>query len=764
MTSHVAAAQVEAAAPAPDSASAPAVEVVPPRALETTIAPPEQASELVEVVLELIIDAEGHVTNSKAIEGQEPFRSAAESASTHFKFSPALRQGVPVPSKVRFLVRFEPSVPENNSKPAPEPVSVPTKQSRRAPEKAIPGELEVTVPGTRTTIISTRISRVEAREIPGTFGDPLRAVETSPGVVPMYTGIPFFFIRGSPPGNVGYYIDGIKIPLLYHALAGPSVVHPGLIDHVDVYRGAAPVRFGGTAGASVVAESREPLPTTGGEANLRVFDVGGIVEKPFFDNRLHVLAGGRYSYTALIASLLSGAKLEYWDYQSRISYQVNAKNRITLTAFGAYDKFESNADNSLVNPSPPAGGTSASQDKSGSNLYGGGLQFHRIDVREDYFGTRTRARVGITAGYDRTSTTTGFLRNSLLASRSLIEYKLTPELSVAAGHDSSIADYSLEVSSTVTGFDVLRGLFPDRRDMSLGGHVEVNWSPAPFVTLTPGVRADTYRSGSDTASSTDARMSAVVAGNRHIRAIETVGTSHQPPGFVPQIPAAQVGTLSGGLQSTLQFSSGIAVDIANEMTATVTAFEAQYKNLIDPIGQNRTLDLTSLDVQEILNIRTPGKAYGLEFDLRRSVTHRLGGFITYTLSRNERTVDGHPSLSGYDRPHVFQAALGYDMGRHWRAGARLIAYSGIAAKQLLNDGSGTYIYDGAHRAPPFVRVDLRLEKRWYMSPRSYWAVVFEMLNASLSKEVTSFTCSVRCRQDISGPVAIPSVGLEFYSY
>jgi hypothetical protein len=40
-----------------------------------------------------------------------------------------------------------------------------------------------------------------------------------------------------------------------------------------------------------------------------------------------------------------------------------------------------------------------------------------------------------------------------------------------------------------------------------------------------------------------------------------------------------------------------------------------------------------------------------------------------------------------------------------------------------------------------------------------------MLNATLSKEVTSLTCSTtQCAQQTSGPVSIPSVGLEFYSY
>jgi hypothetical protein len=744
-------------------------DVAPPRAIETKMAPPVDVSELVEVELELVIDARGQVTLAKAINGPEPFRSAAEAAAMHFTFTPALRKGVAVSAKVRFLVRFEPTIRAEPEPTLEQPRPKPTGARTPAKTKPLQSELEVTVTGTRSTQVSTRITRVEAREIPGTFGDPLRAVETNPGVVPLYSGVPFFFIRGAPPGNVGYYVDGIRIPFLYHALIGPSVIHPGLIDHVDVFRGAAPARYGGTAGATVAAESREPLSSAGGEGNLRVFDVGGLAEKPFDNGRLHVLAGGRYSYTALIASLLSGANLQYWDYQTRVSYDLDRRNRVTVTAFGAFDKYEANSTSSLLTQQKQTDDTSSNPGSTtpsdSGNLYGGGLQFHRVDLREDYVGTRTRARLAVTAGYDRTTTSTGFLQNPVLTTQSFLQYRVCPELRLEVGHNTSVADYELQVPTTVAGFDVLRGLFPTRRDMTAGGHLEATWSPMPFLNLTPGVRADTYRSGTDTATSTDGRFTAVVIGSRYFRAIETVGTSHQVPGFVPQIPGAQVGRLAGGLQRSLQVSSGFAFDIANEFTAVVTAFEAQYENLIDPIGENRTFDLTLLDPNQILNIRTRGTAKGLEFELHRPLTHRLGGFIAYTLSRNERVIDGYSSLSGFDRPHVFQGALGYDMGRNWRAGARLIAYSGLAAKQQLRDMSNIYIYDGRVRAPPFVRVDLRLEKRWRFGTRSYWAVVAEMLNASMSKEVTSLNCSVtKCIQQSSGPVAIPSIGIEFYSY
>src|SRR5690606_19600098 len=88
------------------------------------------------------------------------------------------------------------------------------------------------------------ITAKESRQLPGAFGDPFRAVEVLPGVTPLFSGLPYFYLRGAPPGNVAYYYDGVRIPLLYHFAAGPAVVHPAFIGNVDIYPGAYPVRWG----------------------------------------------------------------------------------------------------------------------------------------------------------------------------------------------------------------------------------------------------------------------------------------------------------------------------------------------------------------------------------------------------------------------------------------------------------------------------------------------------------------------------------------
>ena len=54
--------------------------------------------------------------------------------------------------------------------------------------------------------------------MPGTFGDPLRVVQNLPGVARTPFGLGALVIRGASPNDSGIYVEGHKIPLLYHFL------------------------------------------------------------------------------------------------------------------------------------------------------------------------------------------------------------------------------------------------------------------------------------------------------------------------------------------------------------------------------------------------------------------------------------------------------------------------------------------------------------------------------------------------------------------
>lgn len=711
-------------------------EVTPPRPVATRVETPIEPQVRVTVVLELLIDERGAVEQARVLDGPEPFARAALEAAPGFSFEPARLRGRVAAAKIRFLVRFEPKQLVVASSAQSAPVKLPSKPVVPSPEREKP-PMEVVVTAIRPAYTTGLITRTEAREIPGTFGDPLRAIESSAGVSPIYSGVPFFFVRGAPPGNIGFFLDGVRVPLLYHAALGPSVVHPALIDRVELHRGAAPAHFGRYAGAIVNAETRGPLNRLGGEANIRLFDAGGLVETPFANGRGHALIGGRYSYTGLLVSLLSDAKIAYWDYQTRTDYATSRHGRIGLFAFGAYDQF-------------------AAQD--GTIERGGGTQFHRVDLRYDIDEATHKTRVAFTTGLDRTGSPSGALKSQLLGFRSLTQHRLRRNLQLLYGSDVTVERYRLQIDETSAEAHDISALFPNRTDVLGSLFAELNYSPLNWLALSPGMRADAYRIAGTTATAVDPRFATTLRPHRNFYTSYSIGVSNQPPNYVPQVPAASIGTLKGGLQRALSMSTTIGGTLPLDLGISLTGFRAEYYNLLDPIGRDKDW---SFDPNS-LNHRERGMAYGFEVELRRMMTKRIGGFLSATFSHTERSSGDRESLSAFDRPLVLSAALGVELGYRIRAGARLAYYAGIPGHVFGDKGAR---FDGSLRSNAYYRADLRIERRWPIAGRGYWAVVAEMLNATMSKEITSRNCgTLGCTDEVSGPIAIPSVGLEMYSY
>jgi hypothetical protein len=152
--------------------------------------------------------------------------------------------------------------------------------------------------------------------------------------------------------------------------------------------------------------------------------------------------------------------------------------------------------------------------------------------------------------------------------------------------------------------------------------------------------------------------------------------------------------------------------------------------------------------------------------------------LSYTLSRSVRdarflTLDGSERVatvpSEFDRTHVLNAVVAYDLGRRWRAGTRAVLYSGVPYSRLT--GSVPAPPYNTLRDPPFFRLDLRLEKRWRLGESGSFAFVFEVLNATLSKEPNTLGMdfdgnigpegsTTRCERGTVGPITIPSIGVE----
>jgi outer membrane receptor protein involved in Fe transport len=160
---------------------------------------------------------------------------------------------------------------EVRAQDAPSPASTSAEQAEAQP-------IEVTIEGDKAPPGAVSLGRKQIQEMPGVLADPYRAIEVEPGVTPLTSGVPFYFVRGAPPGNVGYFFDGIQVPMLFHVGAGPGVIPSALVQRVELHLGPYPASFGRMAGAIVDAESAPARSDWRGEGVMRVVDVGGLVE------------------------------------------------------------------------------------------------------------------------------------------------------------------------------------------------------------------------------------------------------------------------------------------------------------------------------------------------------------------------------------------------------------------------------------------------------------------------------------------------------
>ncbi|NUP05211.1 MAG: TonB-dependent receptor [Polyangiaceae bacterium] len=611
----------------------------------------------------------------------------------------------------------------------------------------------MTVEGDKAAPGAVSLEKRVIREMPGVLGDPYRAIEVEPGVTPVASGVPFYFIRGAPPGNIGYFFDGIQVPMLFHVGAGPGVIPPGLVQRVELHMGPYPASFGRLAGAVVDAESLPPRDEWRAEGQLRVVDFGGLVEGPLPGKSGSLLAGGHYAIGAeILSALVPAVDIAYWDYQARASLKVSDKGRFTVLAFGAYD-YLATIDDDVRDVLLDS-------------------DFHRVDVRYD------QELEG--GGSVRAAVTFGLDQSRGLGVEYAKDYKVNSRLSFKRPIDGKVLirgglDLALDVFDVVPGgaqecttficssgplgpstedelahaFEVL---FPSRIDVALGAYVDALVVLGDRATITPGLRVDYYHSVGRSALAVDPKLVGRFGVTDHFRLVPAVAVASQLPGF-PPLPGLQIGGIPGGLQRALQASFGAEGDVGPiDMRGSV--FRQATFNLTDAIGAQRG---TGFGPDRFLS-RSLGDAYGLELSARGALTPHIFFLASYTLSRTTRQIEGKDIPSAYDRTHVAQLAFLHDLGHNWRAGVRSLFYTGFPAEEA---GAGREPSEDPDRVKPFFRLDARLSKRWIFDDRAYIGLVFDVQNITLAKEVFDVTCDDDgCEPREVGPIAIPTLVLE----
>jgi hypothetical protein len=633
--------------------------------------------------------------------------------------------------------------------PGYEPLEETVTAAAGSPEhvfRLIPGD----APGRYETVVTppaeqaprTQLRDEQMRTVPGSLGDPFRVMESLPGVSQVVWPLAMYTVRGANPGNTGFFLDGVRVPMLFHFALGPSVIHPFFIDKVDFYPGGYPAEYGRFVSGIVAARTTAPkTDRLHASADMRLFDAGGIVAAPWHGGRGTVAVAGRYSYTGLLATALQNDfVLGYWDYQLRVDRRAGP-GRVSVFAFGSSDVL---------------GYRVQEQDDSlARTVEDARVSFHRLTV--DWSGAlgHGRAEAGLLLGQSAAASSIRALlalpvqvTTATVASRLGYERQLATWAGLRVGADAE-AQRFLPHSE----LDDRQDVFRQRDAVSVSSHVSMIVRSGTWLSVTPAMRADVFFEQGTRRLEPGPRFTvrARPVGDLWLKA--AVGRYAQMASLPLSVPGFEsFGLKDYGTQSSVQGSVGAEAPVGQALTLDVTGFVQRLK--LTDLASQFNYDLQQGSILE----KRDGRSWGVELMLRRAVTERLSGWLAYTLSKSERVVGAYRTrtASDWDQRHIMNLVVAYRL----RGGLKL------GARWHINTGRPYPVFDQVtnraeyQRLPDFHQLDVRVDKRFFFD-RFALDVYAEVVNTTLSRQVYDRKLEANgAVNDRSYRIVLPSVGVH----
>ena len=630
----------------------------------------------------------------------------------------------------------------------------------------------------KKTVTRTKLEDVELVQVPGTFGEPFRVVQTMPGVARMPFGLSFLVVRGANPEDSAVFLDEFLLPDLYHFLAGPALVNAELVESIDFYPGNYPLAYGWRQAGIVTARTKDGPPgdRIRGSVSLDLLDLEGLIHVPVGKVSEVSVAARRSHVDLLIGAVTDGAlRPRYWD------YQVLGRSRAwgwrgQLMLLGAAD---------AIDYSQQPG----SQDDPGTSMSVGIYrEFHQLQGRalRTVLGDgrlEVSAAVGAAwfdTGIDDDKVHSGYEIAGLKAtlSKPLVAEALSLEVGTELMGVHNLLEIRFPGVSSFTEFPAPQVLAEDsERERTDYEFDEWAWAPAAWASVEwtlgrlmviPGVRAGyvTVESFEDLVFDPRLVLRLKVAEPLTLKA--GVGVFHQ-------LVQGQAVTEDWGSPDTiycpysLQRSFGAELRLAEVFELDTTVFWNSYRDLI-AAGRVTQSDGQTQSEQAFSN-EGEGRAYGLEVLLRRQLAGGFFGWVSYTLSRSERRQRPEEdwALFSLDQTHILTAVASYDVGWGVTTGLRFQLVTGTPRTPILGSvydadtNSWDPVLGGAFsdRNPTFHQLDLRVDKLFTFDTFKLTAYLdLQNVYNQANQEMTAYSYDFSRSAVVAGLPILPSLGVK----
>lgn len=774
--------------------------VTPPRLLTPAELawPRDQPPPTAAIDVLLTVDADGL---AKDVELPVSYGNAADQAirdaAANLKFEPAARAGTPVEARIRLQFAVPPPASEEPVPIVP-PGGPPTAAAPQTPQ---PSDQAPTPPpsaaaaaaspeseaafGARARVdkpqagaaSQVKLRGKELTMVPGTFGEPLRVVATLPGVLRSPFGLGFFLVRGASFQNTGFFVDGFAVPLLYHLGAGPAIISSRLVDQLDFYPGGYPVRFGQFS-AGIISLRTAPPPTDRLQlqAEVDLLRASALAIIPFDDGKGSIAIAYRRSYYELLLPLITNdVSLAYTDYQLRLDYRLTPRLTFSLFFFGSRDSL------------------TAAQDLGAGSTMGGASQGLHYDFDQAIMSVdwqpldALRVRWSATAGPSSVRLTGQSTGDSTLGTNThatrlgeRLEFIVTESknLSTTVGNEISVFLYNL--TGSVPSLGELPAIPPPSSD---GQALTISDTPmqlvmAPYLEqvvkfwrfeISGGIRANYFRYGDVSEWVFDPRAVIRFTLFEGVKLKAASGLFSEPP-FPFQLTRG-IANPNLAPERAWQNSVGTELQLPASFEIDSTLFYSKMWDITRASGELQQ-SADGMVQRPFFVSDGRGRAYGWELLLRRRAEKGLFGWISYTLSRSERFLEGGRSVVfAFDQTHVLNLALSYAVSG-WTFGARFTLATGRPVGDIL-DPNGRTNFDADEddfnpdsrgkttRLPTFHQLDVRIDRDFTVG-RVRGSVFIDVINVynAQNSEGYRYSFDFTQRGRLPGLPILPTIGVR----
>ncbi len=602
----------------------------------------------------------------------------------------------------------------------------------------------------KTTEMSTnKLDMKTISKIPALLGevDLVRSIQLLPGVSTVGEGASGFNVRGGSIDQNLILLDEAPVYNSSHLFGFFSVFNPDAVKDVKLFKGGINAKYGGRLSSILDVRLKE--------GNKKHFAAqGGIglifsrltLEGPIKKGKGSYIIAGRRSYGDVLATPFlagnpdfKGFQLYFYDLTMKANYSLGEKDKIYLSGYMGRDVFGvASFGFNWGNQTLTARWNHINSNKLFSNTtafysnYDYGIGTDNIGAREAFKWTSRIINYSLKQDftwYLNSKNTINFGGQSIFyefrpANASFVSggirqdinlpFKYALENALYASNDQVInSRISLSYGLRFSTFHYLgKGVRQDYGSgfNSFGREYIGSQSFSDFESIQNYFNLEPRAAVKYELNATSSLKASYMRTTQYVHLISNTAASIPLDVWTPS-------TNNIKPQISDQVAIGYFKNFGNTKNDYETSVEAYYKTMQNQIDYVDGADLLLNPYLEGQILSGKGRAYGLEFYVKKN-TGRLTGFISYTLARTERQVDRINNNDWYptrfDKLHNLNLVVSYDLNKRWTLNTNVVYGSGTP----VNLPTNAFIFEGYQvphnpaaprnniRIPDFFRIDL----------------------------------------------------------